>query len=371
MFADFRLERAGDLWPLRQAMGSASQEPAAVSVVLPTWNRAHLLPRAIRSVLPQLEPGDELIVADDGSTDGTAALVGSFAPPVRHLALPHGGAGAARNAAWRVARGPLVAFLDSDDRWLPGKLAAQRALLAARPDLVCCFSDFRTAGMDGRESPGGLAGWLGGPPDFAAQVAVPRPLGTLAPVIGELAGTPTYVGDFRAAAMLQTIVNIGTVLVRKAVVGPELGCAEDLPTLEELPAVARMLRAGPAAFLDAATLVQHDHPGPRLTGGDLTARARARIAVLERALDDDPDFLARHGEELAARLRAERLRLARLLLGEGDARGARCVLARTARPPRELVLLARLPAPALSCALAARRGLRRVAALLPWLPVIG
>ncbi len=371
MIADSCLDGAGDLWPHGEVMGSTSQASAAVSVVLPTWNRAHLLPRALNSVLAQLEAGDELIVADDGSTDGTAALVASFGPPVRHLALPHRGAGAARNAAWRVARGPLVAFLDSDDRWLPGKLAAQRALLAARPDLVCCFCDFRTADADGRESPEGLAGWLGGPSDFADRVAGGRPLGTLAPVVGELAGAPTHIGDFRAAAIRQDVVNIGTVLVRKPLVGPELGCAEDLPTFEELPAVARMLRAGPAAFLGGATLVQHDHPGPRLTGGDLIARVRARIVVLERAWADDPTFLARHGDELAARLRSERLSLARLLLGEGDARGARRVLASTDRPPRDLALLARLPAPALSCALAARRGLRRAAALLPWLPMIG
>lgn len=371
MIADSCLDGAGDLWPPVEVMGNMSRAPASVSVVLPTWNRAHLLPRAIRSVLAQLETGDELIVADDGSTDGTASLVASFGPPVRYLGLPHGGAGAARNAAWRVARGPLVAFLDSDDRWLPGKLAAQRALLAARPDLACCFSDFRTADADGRESPGGLAGWLGGPPDFAARVAAAQPLGTLAPVAGDLAGLPTHLGDFRAAAMRQDIGNIGTMLVRKALVGPELGCAEDLPTFEEIPAVARILGAGPAAYLDGATLVQHDHPGPRLTGGDLIARARARVAVLERAWANDPAFLARHGDELAARLRSERLGLARLLLGEGDTPAARRVLQRTERPPWELDLLARLPAPALSCALAARRGLRRAAAFLPWLPMIG
>lgn len=352
-------------------MRPTSHHSTSVSVVLPTWNRAHLLARAISSVITQLEPADELIVADDGSTDGTAALVAAFGPSVRHLALPHRGAGAARNAAWRVARGPLVAFLDSDDRWLPGKLAAQRALLAARPDLVCCFSDFRTADADGQESPAGLAGWLGGPPDFAARVSAAQPLGTLAPVVGDLAGLPTHLGDFRAAAMRQDIVNIGTMLVRKARVGPELGCAEDLPTFEEIPAVARILRAGPAAYLDGATLVQHDHPGPRLTGGDRIARARARIAVLERAWADDPAFLAQHGQEFAARLRCERLRLARLLLGEGDVRAARRVLELTDRPPRNLDLLARLPASALSCALAARRGLRRAAAFLPWMPMAG
>lgn len=91
----------------------------------------------------------------------------------------------------------------------------------------------------------------------------------------------------------------------------------------------------------------------------------------ERAWAGDPAFLARHGRELGERLRAERATLARLLLGAGEVRAARRVLEETERPPRNLVLLARLPAPALAGALAARRGLRRVAALLPWLPTIG
>lgn len=347
----------------------SSREP--VSVVLPSWNRAHLLPRAIGSVLPQLEPGDELIVADDGSTDGTAALLAGYGPPVRHLALPHGGAGAARNAAWRAAEGPLVAFLDSDDRWLPGKLALQRALMAARPELASCFSDFRTATIEGVEAEGGLAGWLGGPTDFKDRVAPAVPLGEL---LADGAFDPAirvHLGDFAPAALHQTIVNIGTVLVRKERVGPELGCAEDVPTFEELPAVARILRAGPAAFLDTATLVQHDHPGPRLTGCDLVVRARTRIAMLERSWASDAAFLAGHGRALAQKLRTERLRLARLLLGEGDAAGARRVLAGVEAPPAGLALLARLPAPALATALAGRRGLQRVAALLPWLPTLG
>ncbi len=314
-----------------------------VSVIVPTFDRAHLLPRAIESVLAQLEPGDELLVADDGSRDATARLVAEYGPPVRHLPLPHRGAGAARNAGWRVARGPLVAFLDSDDRWLPGKLPIQRALLARRPELVGSFGDFRTADTDGRERPGGLARWLGGPTRFEDEVAAPVRLGAL---LGEGRWDPdirVHVGDFALAAMRETIVNIGTLVVRKARVGAELGCAEDLPTFEELPAVARILRAGPAAFLDTDLLVQHDHPGPRLTHARWLERAKAAVSVLERSWAADPVFLARHGEEFARKLRSERVRLARLLLAEGDTDGARRVLSTLAAPPPSLALLARMP----------------------------
>lgn len=153
---------------------------------------------------------------------------------------------------------------------------------------------------------------------------------------------------------------------------PELGCAEDLPTYEELPAVARILGAGPAAFLELEILVQHDHPGPRLTGADLIVRARARIAVLERAYLADRAFVDRHGPELAARLRTERVALARMLLAEGASLEARQVLVKLDAPPVGLLLLATLPGRAVAGMVRARndaRGLaRKAAAILPWLP---
>ncbi len=98
-----------------------------VSVVIPTYNRAALLPRAIRSVLSQTFPDIECIVVDDGSTDHTAALVEGFQDPrLRFLRLSvNRGVGHARNVGIQSARGELIAFLDSDDEWLPQKLERQ------------------------------------------------------------------------------------------------------------------------------------------------------------------------------------------------------------------------------------------------------
>src|SRR5262245_27685902 len=103
-----------------------------VSVILPTWNRADLLSHAIASVRSQTFDSWELIVVDDGSTDDTAGVVAGFRDDrVSFLALPHSGnAARARNAALRIARAERVAFIDSDDEWLPDKLAIQLAALA-------------------------------------------------------------------------------------------------------------------------------------------------------------------------------------------------------------------------------------------------
>ncbi len=102
-----------------------------ISVVIPTYNRAHVVGRAIKSVLAQTLPDFECIVVDDASTDETVPLVEGFRDPrIRLVRLAeNGGVSRARNAGIQAARGEWVAFLDSDDEWLPRKLELQLARL--------------------------------------------------------------------------------------------------------------------------------------------------------------------------------------------------------------------------------------------------
>lgn len=110
----------------------------AVSIILPVYNRVHVLRRALDSVRMQEVADWELIVIDDGSADGSPELAAALAveePRLRLIRHPaNRGAPAARNSGIRAARAGLVAFLDSDDEWLPGKLAAQLAAFARAPD---------------------------------------------------------------------------------------------------------------------------------------------------------------------------------------------------------------------------------------------
>jgi glycosyltransferase involved in cell wall biosynthesis len=113
-----------------------------VSVIIPTYNRATYIAEAIHSVQVQTHPHTEIIVADDGSTDETAEIVADFGDVVCYLRLVHRGQPAAtRNAGLRAAKGEYVAFLDSDDLFLPHKLTVQLSAFETHPEAGLVYSD--------------------------------------------------------------------------------------------------------------------------------------------------------------------------------------------------------------------------------------
>ena len=159
-----------------------STQAPVVSVVLPTRDRAELLPRAVASVLGQTFSDFELIVVDDASSDATACVVSAFADPrIAYLRLdaPRG-PGAARNVGIRAARGKYVAFQDSDDEWLPDKLARQVDVFDGAPrEVGLVYSRFvRIDGTRTSETP--PAGFQ--PGDAGTRRALLR---------GNFIGTPT------------------------------------------------------------------------------------------------------------------------------------------------------------------------------------
>jgi glycosyltransferase involved in cell wall biosynthesis len=127
-------------------------DPVLVSVVIPTFNREAYLRDAIRSVSVQTYEAWELIVVDDGSTDGTRRYVEGLPDPrVRLIASePTGNPGRACNLGLAAARGYYVAFLDSDDWWEPEKLALQVEALSTHPGCEWCYTGRRTV-ADGGE----------------------------------------------------------------------------------------------------------------------------------------------------------------------------------------------------------------------------
>jgi glycosyltransferase involved in cell wall biosynthesis len=117
----------------------------AISVVIPVFDGERLLAEAIESVLAQSLSAAEVVVVDDGSTDGSAKVGESFGPPVRVLRRPHRGVAAARNAAVEESDGELIAFQDADDLMKPDRLERQAAALgrASSPALTLGRAEVR------------------------------------------------------------------------------------------------------------------------------------------------------------------------------------------------------------------------------------
>ena len=137
-----------------------------ISVVIPAYNTAEEISVAINSVLDQICPVSEIIVVDDGSTDGTADLIRAQFPGVKYFFQENAGAGAARNRGIKESRGEWIAFLDADDRWYPRRIELQVKILQSAPEVFWCAGTYaeRSIGEErfirGRE--GGIVSLLNG-----------------------------------------------------------------------------------------------------------------------------------------------------------------------------------------------------------------
>lgn len=125
-----------------------------ISVIIPAYNRAGCIARALESVKAQGITDLEVILGDDASTDPTVELTMTIMPSVKVARLTSNlGASAARNAALKLAKGDYIAFLDSDDEWLPGKLSSQIQFLKDHPEVGLCGSGHLLISRDGERIP--------------------------------------------------------------------------------------------------------------------------------------------------------------------------------------------------------------------------
>jgi len=148
-----RVEQIDQELPLT-ALHTTDEIPDLISVVIPTYNHAHFLGDAITSALGQSYPTLEVIVVDDGSTDQSMAVAGTFTDErLRYLRQPNRGLSAARNTGILAARGATIALLDADDFWAPTYLERGHAALAAAPSWGAVYTGMRFVNSKGEPLP--------------------------------------------------------------------------------------------------------------------------------------------------------------------------------------------------------------------------
>ena len=227
-----------------------------VSIVIPTYNRATYVTRAIESVLAQTYPNLELLVVDDGSMDDTETMIYRYAAQdarIRFFRQANAGVSAARNRAVAESKGCYVAFLDDDDRWLPDKLVIQVAFMEAHPRVVLSYTRSQLRHADGQGS--GQFGESPWPP---------------------LNDSPETFED-----LLRPFVNItpSRVMVRAAVVRELGGFNTSYRVNEDYELWLRVAQRGRLAALDGALTVTEKDGRSTLSQCAIT-NARSGVEVL-------------------------------------------------------------------------------------------
>lgn len=304
----------------------------SITVVIPTYNRADLCLDAVSAALDQTSPPLEVIVVDDGSTDSTAELFQVARPSVRYIRQENAERAAARNRGIFEARGELIAFLDSDDRWDSRHLELSQAALDAHPDAALAF------GRAAYASPSGRILWEApSPPISTGQCDNALPALTAKGI-----GFP-----------LSTVVARRTILVENPFNEDRL-----LSRSEDWELWVRIAARHPVVSTGEITAFLRMHEGN--TSQDARAVGEAMKRALRYVLDDPvagPE-VARHRDSISSAMEVE---IARLELKSGDRAAARKRLKSLTMPTRDskrLALTLWVPAPITGLA----RHLRRILA---------
>ncbi len=335
--------------------------PNAISVIIPTYNRAHLICRAIDSVVPQLGPDDELIIVDDGSADNTAEVVAKYGERIKYVRQRNGGCGAARNRGVQEASRPLLTFLDSDDEWMPDHNLILRAIMAARSDLLFCFTNFRTRFSDGTTRHFSLESQHSRDLDWEEIVGPARKLSSfmaLPPGVDDYTCHETE--NLYRSLCGTSYMSADTMIVRKQEAGAALWFADDTKVAEELECGARLAIAGKGLYVHYESTLVHHHQGDQLVDHSWFDMADSRITVMQRIWGKDHSFLQNHGHYYRQQLRADRMVRVGGYLVQGKTREARQEIALTHDVPHSYRLLAQLPGGITKGLLSFRRAIKSV-----------
>jgi len=273
-----------------------------ISVVIPTHNRGQLLRRCIDSVVAATLSGDEIIVVDDGSSDGTGSLVQDYDDPrIRYTKQENAGVSAARNSGLAAARYDLIAFIDDDDEWHPQKLNVQRSLMEQHPEAVACFSNFWITDINGNEEPNYLLKW-GQPVQSWSQL-----LGAANYYVHaeDRLEYKYYFGEHYFNQMLDDYVLPSSLLINRAKFIDELSFRVGMQRNSSWLFSSQVCRQGPVIYVDSDLACQHGDAANRLTAISRVDTLLSRLYVLEQEFGMNQPFLRDHRAAFERRLNRE------------------------------------------------------------------
>lgn len=244
-----------------------------VSVVIPTYNRAYCVGRAIDSVLAQTHRNVDVLVIDDGSTDDTAKLIHArygHELRLRYFWQPNQGVSHARNTGLRNIRGEFAALLDSDDFWHPWKLEAQLAAFRNLPDIGMIWTDMEAIDPAGNViDPRHLKTMYDAYQRFTEDDLFPDrySLREFAPQLGRIANdAQVFVGDIFSQMIAGSLVHTSTVLMRRERLKQVGFFNPELKYLgEDYDFHLRTCRAGPVGFINVSSIQYQRGFGDHLT----------------------------------------------------------------------------------------------------------
>jgi hypothetical protein len=326
----------------------------SVSVIIPTYNRAHMVTHAIESVLRQGVADCEIIIVDDGSTDDTADVLRQYGDSITYLRQKNSGAGIARNRAMALAQGDYVAFLDSDDMWMDFKLSLQVAIMDKLPEVGFLCSEFVILKDDGSEISRGLRTWYDRKVNWSKVYGKTVPfssLGVTTPAPSE--DFDIHVGRLYRKLLHDAYILPSSALVRRSALEDDVRFSETLTMYEDWEFFARLSRHCDGAFMDMETTINRGHGEPgRLTNCSQLDKVTNQLKMIESVWKADVSFMALHGREVDVLESRLLLRKAKQAIIESKRAMARRALKQwTRNPAREgkgraaaLRVLSRLPA---------------------------
>lgn len=258
-----------------------------ISVIIPTFNRAHFIAEAVESVLNQDVQGYalEVLVVDDGSTDNTLEVLNAYGDRIRYIHQENSGAGVARNRGMREAKGEWIAFLDSDDRWLPYKLSLQMAILERLPECKILYSNFIISEDSRIIMERGLDSWaesmrLSPFKDWKEMFSSHLDSGDIG-ITHQGKSFPIYKGNIFGGLIFQPCITCCTSIISKGCVTAHTRFAEGFPTWEDAWFFCQLAQDNEIYFMDVITAENRGHSGPRLTQADSVKRIKCHIKICD------------------------------------------------------------------------------------------